>query len=202
MSTMSKKMNTPAHSSGLAVVPDLAGASAQDRILLTAHRLFYRDGVRATGVDRIIAESAVAKLTFYRHYPSKHDLILAYLAYRHTRWMTWFVDALARHGGTAQAIVPTLREWFTDETFRGCAFLNSVGELAEEIPEVTQITCDHKQDMAQAVMTLLPASRSRKSQAQALALAIDGAIVQAQFGQNVDAVLDSLARIVQALLAS
>ena len=54
-------------------------ASARDRILNTALRLFYRDGVRATGIDRIIAESGVAKMSFYRHFPSKNDLIRTFL---------------------------------------------------------------------------------------------------------------------------
>jgi len=48
---------------------------ARERILLTAHELFYRDGIRATGIDRVIAESGVTKVTFYRHFPSKNDLI-------------------------------------------------------------------------------------------------------------------------------
>ena len=67
---------------------------ARDRLLHTAHALFYRDGIRATGIDRVIAESGVTKVTFYRHFPSKNDLICAYLEYRHTGWMAWFGDAL------------------------------------------------------------------------------------------------------------
>ena len=73
--------------------------SARERILLTAHDLFYSDGVRATGIDKVIAEARVTKVTFYRHFPSKNDLIRAYLDYRHERWMSWFKDALNRHGG-------------------------------------------------------------------------------------------------------
>ncbi|HFJ8955946.1 TPA: TetR/AcrR family transcriptional regulator, partial [Serratia liquefaciens] len=61
----------------------------RQRILLTAHDLFYRDGVRATGIDRIISESGVAKVTFYRHFPSKNELIEAFLAYRHEQWLSW-----------------------------------------------------------------------------------------------------------------
>jgi AcrR family transcriptional regulator len=57
--------------------------SARDRILRTAHDLFYADGLRATGIDRVIAEAGVTKVTFYRHFPSKNDLILAYLNLRH-----------------------------------------------------------------------------------------------------------------------
>ena len=70
---------------------------ARERILLAAHELFYRDGLRATGVDRVIAAAGVTKVTFYRHFPAKDELIRAFLAYRHERWMDWFQAALARH---------------------------------------------------------------------------------------------------------
>src|SRR6218665_2250806 len=79
---------TPA--SFIAPSADTTDLPARDRILVTAHQLFYRDGIRATGIDRIIAESGVAKLTFYRHFPSKDDLVLAFLDYRHDRWLAWF----------------------------------------------------------------------------------------------------------------
>src|SRR3954466_2513091 len=93
----------------------------RQRILHTAHDLFYRDGIRATGIDRVIAESGVAKVTFYRQFASKDDLILAFLEYRHERWMTWFTQALARHGGRTSAIAPALAEWFSGPDYRGCA---------------------------------------------------------------------------------
>lgn len=63
---------------------------ARERILLAAHDLFYREGIRATGVDKVIAAAGVTKVTFYRHFPSKHDLIRAFLEYRHGIWMAWF----------------------------------------------------------------------------------------------------------------
>ena len=114
--------------------------AARERILLTAHALFYRDGIRATGVDRVIAESGVTKVTFYRHFPSKNHLVQAYLDYRHARWMAWFAEALGRHGGERSgrgldALVPALAEWLHDEHYRGCAFINSVGELGGALPE-------------------------------------------------------------------
>jgi len=56
---------------------DLNALPARQRILLTAHDLFYQEGIRATGIDRIIKESGVTKVTFYRHFPSKNDLITA-----------------------------------------------------------------------------------------------------------------------------
>jgi AcrR family transcriptional regulator len=176
--------------------------SARDRILRTAHDLFYRDGVRATGIDRVIAESGVAKVTFYRHFPSKNDLIRAYLDHRHQRWMAWFADALARHGGGPKAIVPAVGEWLRDPGYRGCAFINSLAELAGALPEVVDIARAHKADVAAAIATVLPDSRDRAELAQAIALAIDGGIVRAQFEPTPDAALDGLTRIVDALLTA
>jgi len=174
---------------------------ARDRILLTAHSLFYRDGIRATGIDRVIAESGVAKVTFYRHFPSKNELVREYLDYRHQHWMAWFVDALQRHGGGARAIVPALVEWFSDTDFRGCAFINSVGELGGVMPEVIEITQRHKQEMTAVIANLLPPSRQRTKDAQAVAMAIDGAIIRAQFDQAPEAALGALDRILMSLLA-
>ncbi len=175
---------------------------ARERILLAAHDLFYRDGIRATGIDRVIAESGVAKLSFYRHFPSKNDLVLAFLDHRHARWMAWFEDALARHGGTAKALVPALKEWFAGKGFRGCAFINSVGELGGTVPGVNEITRRHKADMTRAISRLLPPSPRRRLLATDLATAVDGAIIRAQFDGDPGPALRSLQRICRSLLAS
>ena len=174
-------------------------APPRERILHTAHDLFYRDGIRATGIDRVIAESGVAKVTFYRQFASKDDLILAFLDYRHERWMAWFVAALARHGGTPAAIAPALAEWFSGADYRGCAFLNSVGELAASLPAVLDVTRRHKQDMTAAITRLMKPAPGRARTARALALAIDGAIVQAQFQESPALALEALAFVTKAL---
>ena len=178
-----------------------AAPGARERILLAAYDLFYREGIRATGIDRVIAESGVAKLSFYRHYPSKNDLVLAFLDHRHARWMAWFEDALTRHGGRPQALVPALGEWFGSENFRGCAFINSVGELGEALPHVNEITRRHKADMAKAIARLLPPSSRRRLLATDLATAVDGAIIRAQYDGDPQPALASLKRICRALLA-
>lgn len=180
--------------------PGTGPSPARERILHTAHELFYRDGIRATGIDRVIAESGVTKTTFYRHFPSKNDLIRAYLAYRHQCWLAWFTAALAHHGNAADAIVPAVGEWLRDRRFRGCAFINSVGELGGALPEVVAIARSHKQDMAAAIAAVLPASRQRTKLAQTVALAIDGAIVHAQFDASPKDALSALERIVRSLL--
>jgi AcrR family transcriptional regulator len=173
---------------------------ARERILLAAHDLFYREGIRATGVDRVIAASGVAKLTFYRHFPSKNDLVRAFLEHRHRHWMSWFADALARHGNDSRALVPALAEWFQDADFRGCAFINTVGELAGDLPEVVEIARRHKDDMADAIAGLLPASAQREALARTLAVAVDGAIIRAQFDPTPAMALVSLDLIVTALV--
>lgn len=175
---------------------------ARERMLLTAHELFYRDGIRATGIDRVIAQSGVTKVTFYRHFPSKNDLILAFLEYRHQRWMAWFTDALQRHGGAVTALVPALKEWFGADNFRGCAFINSVGELGPSLPGVVEIAQRHKNDMVTAIASLLPPTAQHEQDAQAIALAVDGAIVRTQMDQRPDAALQALNRVTQSLLAS
>jgi AcrR family transcriptional regulator len=192
-------MNDTTGSGGIGELP------ARERILRTAHDLFYAEGIRATGIDRVIAESGVTKVTFYRHFPSKNDLIVAYLDRRHGRWMDWFREALARHGGAdqgAQALTPTLAEWFDGQAlgaYRGCAFLNGVGEMGAALPEVVEITRRHKQDMTAEIAALLPASRRRSKLAAALAVAVDGAIVQAQYAPDAAPVLQGFQRIVEAL---
>jgi AcrR family transcriptional regulator len=181
---------------------DLSALPARDRILVTAHALFYRDGIRATGIDRIIAESGVAKLTFYRHFPSKDALVCAFLDYRHERWMAWFVDALGRHGaqpgGGLAPLAAALAEWFADPAFRGCAFINAVVEVGQALPEAAAIARRHKEDMVQVIAGLLPEAAAQDAAARAAALAVDGAIIGAQMGHTGPAA-DGLRRLLAGL---
>ena len=158
--------------------------SARDRILATALRLFYRDGIRATGIDRIIAESGVAKMSFYRHFPSKADLVRAFLAARHDYWMGWFTAAVERRLAAEgfAAIAGALGEWFVEEDFRGCAFINTVAESGAEFPAAVE----HKRDLEAYVQGLaerlsLPSPAIAAAKAMIL---IEGMIVRAQMGQT------------------
>jgi AcrR family transcriptional regulator len=100
-------------------------SEARQRILETADRLFYQDGLRAVGIDRIIAEAEVAKMSLYKHFPSKDDLILAVLKYREQGVLEFFRSAMERHGKKAKnplrAFFVALKEWFETPGFRGCA---------------------------------------------------------------------------------
>lgn len=184
---------------------DIGDLPARERILRTAHDLFYSEGLRATGIDRVIAEAGVTKVTFYRHFPSKNDLILAYLNLRHERWMKWFTEALERHGGAskgAEVLPPVMAEWFGSKAlggFRGCAFLNGVSEMGPALPAVVEATCQHKQQMTDAIEALLPKSSLRRRTAEALATAVDGAIVQAQYSDDSALALRALQFIAEQL---
>src|SRR5579859_3210124 len=156
---------------------------ARDRILATASRLFYQEGLRATGIDRIIAESGVAKMSFYRHFPSKADLVRAFLEARHRAWMNWFADAVERRAETQgfSALAGALGEWFAQPDFRGCAFINTVAETGRDFPLAVQ----HKRDLASFVEAF--AQRLRLPSPDRLAakamIVIEGAIVRAQMGE-------------------
>jgi AcrR family transcriptional regulator len=164
--------------------------SARERILDTARSLFYRDGLRATGIDRIIAESGVAKMSLYRHFPSKNDLIAAFLDWRHTHWMEWFAGSVdARLAATPELAVlaDALGEWFGQDDFRGCAFINAVaetgaGEEGQHLPRAIV----HKESLEAYIADV--ARRLGLDEptlvAQEALLCVEGMIVRAQFRRD------------------
>jgi AcrR family transcriptional regulator len=116
-----------------------APVSGRERVLATAYELFSRHGTRAVGVDRIIAESGVAKMTLYRNFASKDELILAFLERRDALWTRAWLQAeverrAATPGGRLLAIFDTFGEWFAVEGFEGCSFINVMLELPADNP--------------------------------------------------------------------
>jgi AcrR family transcriptional regulator len=179
----------------------VAALPARQRILVTAHDLFYRHGIRATGIDKVIAESGVTKVTFYRHFPSKAELIHVYLEYRHELWIDWFRAALVRHGAAnvgTMALLPTLKEWFEDERFRGCAFINAAVELGTTDSAVLDICQRHKEEMVDVIASTLPMVAHRAEIAHSIALAVDGAVVHVQLGMQVEPVLANMGKLLAA----
>jgi AcrR family transcriptional regulator len=115
----------------------VAGGGARDRILNTAYALFSRRGIRAVGVDEIIAHAGVAKATLYKHFPSKNELVLGFLALREERWTRGLVEAGARERAeTAElrllAIFDVFDDWFRSPEFDGCTFINVILELGPD----------------------------------------------------------------------
>lgn len=182
----------------LAPLPFDPDAAARDRLLVTAQRLFYQQGIRATGIDRVIAEAGVTKVTFYRHFPSKNQLILAVLAQRHQRWMAGFQQVLNSTPALRDALPAALKSWFDEADFRGCAFINASAELGESLPEVTELIQQHKREMAETIALKLAESERWKS-GQIMLLA-EGAIVRAQLGEKSERVAADITAALAAIL--
>lgn len=164
--------------------------SARDRILDTAQRLFYRDGLRATGIDRIIAESGVAKMSLYRHFPSKNHLIAAFLDWRHEYWMGWFtaaVEARWEKAAGLAVLADVLGDWFAQDDFRGCAFINSVAETGPgDAPEPLAQALVHKQGLETYIAELAGrlGLHDPAQVAQETMLCVEGMIVRAQMRRD------------------
>jgi AcrR family transcriptional regulator len=121
---------------------------ARERILQTAYDLFSRHGIRAVGVDRIIAASGVAKMSLYRHFRSKDELVLAFLRQREERWTReWLVAEATRRGETGAerllAIFDVFGEWFAEPDFEGCSFINVLLEFDEVDHPIRIATTGH-----------------------------------------------------------
>jgi AcrR family transcriptional regulator len=122
--------------------------TARERILDTAYELFSRHGTRAVGVDRIIAECGIAKMTLYRNFPSKDDLIMAFLERRGERWTkAWLQAEAERRGDTPAArllaIFDTFETWFANDDFEGCSFINVMLEVVDTGNPVRQASIEH-----------------------------------------------------------
>jgi AcrR family transcriptional regulator len=117
--------------------------SARMRILDSAYELFSHHGLRAVGIERIIEQSGVAKKTFYRHFPSKVDLTLAFLDTRGERWTRdWLVAEIQRLAAAPReqllAVFDALDEWFHSDDFESCALIAALLEVRDKADPVHQ----------------------------------------------------------------
>ena len=117
----------------------LSESSARERILDTAYELFARRGIRDVGVDEIVVQAGIARATLYRHFKSKDDLALAFLARREERWTFGSLEAEARKRGRTPerrllAIFDVFDEWFQRPDFEACSFVNVLFEMRPTHP--------------------------------------------------------------------
>lgn len=109
--------------------------SARERLLATAGDLFYRQGIRSVGIDEIIAKADVAKMSLYRSFSSKDELIAAYLRERDEAYWRWWDDTVALHPGAPraqiQALFQSLAKRISRPGWRGCPFTNAATEFPE-----------------------------------------------------------------------
>jgi len=133
-------------------------SSGRQRVLDTAYELFSRHGTRAVGVDRIIDEAGTAKMTLYRHFASKDELVLAFLDERAERWTRgWLIAEVQRRADTPRerllAIFDVLSEWFAREGFEGCSFINVMLESEGPVREASVAQLSNIRDFLIALAT-------------------------------------------------
>lgn len=164
----------------------------RDRILDTAFRLFYARGIRAVGVDLIIAESGVAKATFYKHFPAKDELVLAYLEKVDGIW-TGQLRAAAEAAGADPAdqlvgLFDALGSACRREGYRGCAFINTAAESAPGTP-VHERTIAHKSAVLAWMRDLATraGADAPDSLARSLALLLDGGLADGALAADPEA---------------
>jgi AcrR family transcriptional regulator len=148
--------------------------SGRERVSRAAYELFSRDGVRVVGVDAVIARAGTAKMTLYRNFPSKDDLILEFLRRREQLWTReWLQAESQRRGRTPQeqllAIFDIFSEWFKQPDFEGCPFLTTMIEINDKEHPIHQAAVSHLanirsyiEDLAEAAGIDDPRSFGRK----------------------------------------
>jgi AcrR family transcriptional regulator len=163
---------------------------ARERILGTAYELFSRRGIRDVGIDEVIERAGVAKATLYRHFPSKDDLVIAFLELREERWtMAWVESEAKRRGTTPEdqllAIFGLFDEWFHRDDFEACSFINVLLEMGPA-HRVGQASVRHLASIRSVVRRLAEeaALRDPESFAHSWHILMKGSIVSAAEGDT------------------
>jgi AcrR family transcriptional regulator len=133
-------------------------SEARLRLLNTATRIFYAEGIHAVGVDRLIAEAKVTRATFYRHFPGKEDLVLSYLREVHGMDRSGVDAAIAANPAPVDALLAIaglIAENIQSPGFRGCAFLNAAAEYPGADHPVHQEIIAHRQWFLDTLTTLM-----------------------------------------------
>lgn len=172
--------------------------SKKEHLVETAVKLFARDGFHATGIDKILQEAGVARMTLYKHFRSKDELILAALRRRDEQFRIWFKSAIEKNGGTPAerllASFDALEDWFSGKAFAGmpftgCAFINAAAEFSSLNHPAHQLALEHKRLILDYLRLLASSAGARDpdSLAWAVSLLHEGAIVTAQVSGDANA---------------
>lgn len=182
------------------------GLKPADRIIAAARLLFCRDGIHATGIDRILAEAGTAKMTLYNQFGSKERLIETVLRRESDEWCAWFAAALRAAGPTPRerldGVFPALRDWFARGDYRGCAIMNAVAEYPKGDPAIHAIAQEHKGKVGAILKTLIVQAGCRNPDELLgeMAILIDGAIIAALIGGD-PAAANAAERIARLVIA-
>jgi AcrR family transcriptional regulator len=165
--------------------PKRGEPSARERLVGTVAELFYREGVRAVGIDMVAARSGVSKSSLYRTFESKDTLIAAFAEEQNRRYWQWWDGIVDAHAGPPrmkiEALFKALTAQISNPQFRGCPFINLATEIPDKQHPGTVIACSNKQEVRRrlAVLSRDLGARDPRRLAERLALIIDGAYARA-----------------------
>lgn len=160
----------------------MANKSKKDHILKVASDLFNKQGIRATGVDQVVSESQIAKMTLYNHFQSKDELVLAYLMRQDEQWRKWFEFNVNNRGTTPSekllAIFDVLGEWFKEPEFNGCVYIKTASEFLDRSHPYYEAAYHYKLFMRQFIASLVDQceTSNREALTNSLFLLVEGAI--------------------------
>ncbi len=166
----------------------------QEHILQTASDLFYQQGIRNTGVDTIVKAAGIAKMSLYKYFPSKDDLILAYLQRSEVAMLELIRQGMAEKKGTPQeqllAVFEVFENLLKHEQFRGCPFIKAASEFAADSNPVQQATADFYQDFCTVIaeQAKVVGVADPELLAEQWVLLIIGAIIREQVQRNSGAI--------------
>jgi AcrR family transcriptional regulator len=159
---------------------------ARERILAAVDELFYRDGVRAVGVDSVIEHAGVNKMSLYRNFASKDDLIAAYLEARNRQYWSWWDQIMQRHGPDPRrqlyGLFDELQARTSRKGYRGCPFVNIAAELSDPSHPARRVVALNKRELKRRLRGLAQAAGARTPDALAdsLMLLMEGAYAGSQ----------------------
>lgn len=165
---------------------EAAPKRARERVFAAANEMFYRHGIRAVGVDAIVKEAGVAKISLYRAFPSKDDLVVAYLENRNTDYWRRWDRAFAKHDGNPRAQLRAMMAYLADRTtapgYRGCPFTNDATEFPEPDHPGRRVAEANKRELRQRLLCLAEAlgAPDPRVLADGLVLLVEGAYAISQ----------------------
>lgn len=174
----------------------VATTSVRERILDAATRRYYAEGIRAVSADRLIADAGISKVTFYRYFASKDDLVVAYLQQASDREKVGVTAERAK--GDPAAVL----RWYADSVgtmscapgFRGCPFINAAAEIADPEHPGRRIVAEHRAWLTAQAAEILSEMEVERAEARAdqLMMLRDGAMIAGYLGRSPGEVADSL----------
>ena len=156
----------------------MTSSEIRSRIVETADGLYNAKGIQAVGMDELRAAAHVSLKRLYQEFPSKSSIVMAVLERRHRSWAAG-LDAQVRGAGSPRArllaIFDYLAQWFGEDSFRGCGFINSFAELGAVSPEVAEYARKHKESFQEYVGDLAEAAGAPPYLAPQLSILAEGA---------------------------